>query len=365
MKLKKIFHSLAFAFGVVSVLGIAPCLHVSAAEEYVVPGQDAFQEVLETQKETVVVGTEETEASAPSSKVSIEYSGKIDDSTGEAAVGNAIGMGVDYYVLKKNELAYHAKRNQYHILCGDRGFYCNVPEGAVLSYGEGLQFILDEGVSCELYFEGDLIENDISTKFHESGEYLITIHNHAEAKERSARFEILDEQVSDLREYRLPEGFEYTGVYLNGEKKSLSYNNYYDFLEEGIYQLYWENSKIGQTFATEFTLDLTAPTLKLPEVSNGVATAQVSFSDLEEGEYVRWIKDSRKEGRIEDPSEILSEIGSYIIRVYDQAGNYTEYTFAIEGYFDINAILAILFAIALISSGFFYCRRLRTHMRVG
>jgi hypothetical protein len=365
MNLKKIFHSLAFAFGMVFVLGITPCLHVSAVEEYVIPGQDAFREVSGTQEENVVVGDEKTEVSVSSSKVSIDYSGKIDDSTGEAAVGNAIDMSTGYYVLKKNELAYHVKRNQYHILCGDRGVYCNVPEGAVLSNGESLQFIPDEGITCEIYFEGELMENDILTEFRESGEYLITMHNHAEAKERSARFVILGDPVSNLREYRLPEGFEYTGVYLDGVKKSLSYNNYYDFLEEGNYKLQWENSKIGQVFITEFTLDLTAPTLKLPEVYNGVATAQVSFADMEAGEYVRWIKDSRKEGRIEDPSEVLSEIGNYIIRVYDQAGNYTEYTFEIEGYFDANAVLAIILAITLLGSGFFYCRRLRKHMRVG
>ena len=86
---------------------------------------------------------------------------------------------------------------------------------------------------------------------------------------------------------------------------------------------------------------------------------------MEEGEYVRWIRDSREEGRIEDPSEVLTQKGNYVIRVYDQAGNYTEYTFAIEGYFDVNAVLAILLVIALLGGGFLYCRRLRTHMRVG
>lgn len=364
MSLKKIVQNFAFIFGFALVLSIEPPIHVSATEEYIIPGQDALQEVYGEQNETVVIG-EETNVSDSSVKVSIDYSGKIDAITGEATVGNAVGAGGDYFVLKKNELAYNAKKNQYHVLCGDRGVYCNVPEGAVLSNGESLQFSPDDGISYELYFNGKLVDDDGSTPFQDSGEYVIIMQNHAEAKERTARFVILNESVNDLKKFRLPEGFEYTGVYLNGEKKSLFYNNDYDFLEEGFYRLQWENTKIGQSFTTEFTLDLTPPTLKLPEVFNGVATGQVSFFDMEEGEYVRWIKDSRREGRIENPTEVLSEVGNYIIRVYDQAGNYTEYTFAIEGYFDMNAVLAILFAIALIGSGFFYCRRLRTHMRVG
>lgn len=362
MSLKRIVQNLALAL--VFILSIEPSIHVSAAEEYVIPGQDALQEVYDEGKGTVVIG-EETNVSDSSVKVSIDYSGKLDAITGEATVGNAVGMSEDYFVLKKNELAYNAKKNQYHILCGDRGVYCNVPEGAVLSKGESLQFSPDDGISYEIYFDGEVVENEELMPFQESGEYVIIMHNDAEAKERTARFVILNEFVNDLREFRLPEGFEYTGVYLNEEKKSLFYNNEYDFLEEGYYRLQWENSKIGQNFTTEFTLDLTAPTLKLPEVFNGVATGHISFLDMEEGEYVRWIKDSRKQGRIEDSSEVLSEIGNYIIRVYDQAGNYTEYTFAIEGYFDMNAVLAILFAITLIGAGIFYCRRLRTHMRVG
>ena len=251
------------------------------------------------------------------------------------------------------------------MLCGDRGLYCNVPSDSMLTNGQSLKITLDEGVSCQVYLNGELLEDKTQTEFYESGEYFLIMYNYAQAKERSVRFVILDKLVSDLKEYRLPSGFEYTDVYLDGIKKSTSYNNYYDFLEEGYYQLKWANSRINQTFVTEFMLDLTAPTLNLPEVKNGVATGQVSFSDMEKGSYVRWIRDSREEGRIEDPSEVLTQKGNYLLRVYDQAGNYTEYSFAIEGYFDSNAVIAVLLVMSLLGGGFFYCRRLRMHMRVG
>ena len=240
-----------------------------------------------------------------------------------------------------------------------------MPSDAVLSSGRSIHFTPEEGVSFEVYHNGKPVEDTSQTEFKESGEYILTLRNHAESRERSVRFVILDTYVNDLQEYRLPDGFEYTKITLNGERKSLSYNNYYDFLEEGYYELQWENSRIDQIFTTEFTLDLTAPTLDLSEVRNGAASGSVSFTDMEEGEYVRWIRSSKEEGRIEDPSEVLSKKGSYVLRVYDQAGNYTEYAFELEGYFDVNGVLAILFVIALIGGGFFYCRRLRNNMRVG
>ena len=370
MNLKKVFQKFVLISGFLFVFSVGPSLEVSATvvDDYTIPGQDGLQEIVEEQEETLVIGGEEEEEiefSIPSNKVAIEYSGKIDASTGETVVGNAVNLGEDYFILKRNELAYNVRNRQYHILAGNRGVYCNVPSDAVLSNSRSIKFTPEEGVSFEVYYNGDLVEDTNQTEFKESGEYLLTFYNHADAKEGSAHFVILDAKVSDLKDYRLPQGFEYTEVLLDGVRKSLSYNNYYDFLEEGHYELRWENSRINQSFITEFTLDLTAPTLELSEVRNGEATGQVSFLDMEEGAYVRWIRDSREEGRIEDPSEVLSKKGSYLIRVYDQAGNYTEYAFVVEGYIDVNAILAILFVAALIGGGYYYCRRLRTHMRVG
>ena len=363
MNLKRVFQRSVFiSFAVLLCCG----LFTLETLAYSVEKQNVLQEIGD-QEETIVIGQdEETEdTSAPQSTVDIDYSGKIDATTGEAVVGNIVSSTGTYYVLKKNELAYDSYRQQYHLLCGDRGLYSNVPADAILTHGESLKLSADEGVTYEIYLDGTLLDAAGQTEFEESGEYHLIVHNHAQAKERDIRIVILDEVVKDLREYRLPTGFEYTEVLLDGIIKSVSYNNYYDFLEEGHYELKWENSKINQSFVTEFTLDCTAPKLRLPEVKNKVATGNVTFEDLEEGAYVRWIRNSKEEGRIEDPSEVLSQKGNYVIRVYDQAGNYTQYSFAIEGYFDVNAILAILFVVALIGGGFAYCRRLRTHMRVG
>ena len=365
MNLKKIFQRIVLLSGIVFVS--CAVFSVEAFAEQTIPGQSALQEIIENQGETIVIGGDGTTpgSSVPQTVVDIGYSGKIDATTGEAVVGNIVSSIDNYYVLKKDELAFNADKQQYHILCGDRGVYCNMPSNAVLTNGDSLKFTFDEGVSCEIYLNGDPVEDSSQREFYESGEYLLMMRNHAQSKERNVRFIIADQVTGSIKEYRLPDGFEYTDVRLDGVKKSVEYNNYYDFLEDGFYQLKWENSRINQTFVTEFILDLTPPKLELPEVRNGAATGQVSFTDMEADEYVRWIRDSKEEGRIEDPSEVLTKKGNYRLRVYDEAGNYTEYTFAIEGYFDVNAVLALLLVLAIIGGGFLYCRRLRTHMRVG
>ena len=109
MNLKKIFQKIVLISGFLFVIGVTPSLEVSATvmDDYTIPGQDALQEIVEEQEETVVIGgeDEQPEYSVPANKVAIEYNGKIDATTGESVVGDAVNVGEDYFILKRNELA--------------------------------------------------------------------------------------------------------------------------------------------------------------------------------------------------------------------------------------------------------------------
>ena len=77
-----------------------------------------------------------------------------------------------------------------------------MPSDAVLSHGEKLVFIPDEGIACEFFLDGEKLSDITQTIFQESGNYTITLYNHAEDKERSVNFVILDEVVNDFKGYR-------------------------------------------------------------------------------------------------------------------------------------------------------------------
>ena len=105
MNLKNIFQKFVLISGFVFLLGFTASMEVSATvvDNHTIPGQDALQEIVEEQEETVVIGEEEdkTEFSVPGNKVAIEYTGKIDATTGESVVGDAVNVGEDYFVLKR------------------------------------------------------------------------------------------------------------------------------------------------------------------------------------------------------------------------------------------------------------------------
>ncbi|MBR5584522.1 MAG: hypothetical protein IKW21_08365, partial [Lachnospiraceae bacterium] len=115
MNLNKFFQKFILISGFLLVFSIAPSLEVSATvvDGYTIPGQDALQEIVEEQEETVVIGGEEeqTEYSIPANKVAIEYTGKIDATTGEAVKGTAVNVGED----EENESEYSIPANKVAI----------------------------------------------------------------------------------------------------------------------------------------------------------------------------------------------------------------------------------------------------------
>ena len=328
-----------------------------------IPGMDQVQEIVKEEQAEKKQKEKENKASA---KIDFDYSGKIDDRTGAPVSGDGYTQGKNYHILKSGELAYNSEEARYYIFCGDKKIYCNVPSGAILSPGYKISIEAEEGIRYVMYLNGQAVSDPQQTIFSDSGVYTLMIYNDAQNKERQVEFRILNDVMgAAFKEYSLPPGFEYTEITLNGNYKTREYKNYYDFMEDGFYKLVWENVQIGQAYTTQFTMDVVPPDLKLTQVVDGSASKAVTFGDLEAGEYVVWVKDYELQGQILAANESLEAPGHYNIYVYDEAGNYTEYEFVIEGYFDINAILAILIVIAIIAGIIIYSRRLRKRMRVG
>jgi hypothetical protein len=364
---KKIIRYLPLA---VAVAAISICNFTTAAwadpeldANAEIPGMDQVQEIVKEEQAEKKQKGKENKASA---KIDFDYSGKIDDRTGAPVSGDGYTQGKNYHILKSGELAYNSEEARYYIFCGDKKIYCNVPSGAILSPGYKISIEAEEGIRYSMYLNGEPVADTSQKIFGESGLYTLLIYNDAQNKERQVEFRILNDVMGTaFREYSLPPGFEYTEITLNGNYKTREYKNYYDFMENGFYKLVWENVQIGQAYTTQFTMDVVPPDLKLTQVVDGSASKAVTFGDLEAGEYVVWVKDYELQGQILSADEKLEVPGHYKICVYDKAGNSTEYEFDIEGYFDINAILAIVLVIAVFAGIFIYSRRLRKRMRVG
>ena len=363
--MKKFIRTLTLA-AAVAALGIGSFTGVAWADPELdnnieIPGIEQLQEIVKTENTQT-----KKKDNKNSSEIDFNYSGKIDDRTGKPVSGDGYTDGKSYHILKSGELAYNSEESRYYILCGNRKIYCNVPSGAILSKGYKIRIEAEDGIRYAMYLNGEAVSDPQQNVFGDSGLYTLMIYNDAQNKESRVEFRILSDLMgADFKEYNLPPGFELTEVTLDGNYKSRDYKNYFDFIESGHYKLVWENVQIGQSYTTQFTMDVIPPDLELPQVVDGKADKEVTFRDLESGEVIAWARGYEEQGIITSASETLKAPGIYVIRVYDKAGNSTEYNFTIAGYLDINAVLAILVVIAIIAGIFIYSRRLRERMRVG
>lgn len=340
--------------------------------EYVIPGLDEFQEEIQqetqqTEPESVTIYAEpESEATsqdlaAPADEVSILFNGTLDDRTDEVRAGNAMSEEEEQYVLSKGELAYDRTNREYLIFCGDRTMSCNYPANAIVSAGSTIRYSKSKGLVVTIYKDGEVVDD--SGEFHAPGTYTLHLSNTEDRTERSISFIILKESVSELQEFTVPEGFDLKSCSIDGEEQTLQYKGKIDLVREGFYRAEWSNERIRQYFVTEFRLDLTPPSLELPQIKNGIAKEPVTFTDLEEGAVVYWKKGDKK-GQITDPNDTLEDAGSYVLTVRDAAGNETVYEFEINLYLDRSAGIVIAMLLSLPVGLFLYCRWLRKNMRV-
>ena len=337
--------------------------------DYMVPGLEEYQDFrnegsLEEYGEATLI-MDETEAVSVEGVDDFYYTGPLDGRTGKPITSNVTNKGGGVYIMGKDDYNFDSKTGRYEILCGEMSVGCDVPPESLLSYGEKFNIYVPLGISVTIYYNGELLENQNTTQFSKSGTYTFQIDTpYATDGKRTVNVTILRKKVNNVNRIILPEGFAFTSVKVDGEETTLSSKNVYECYREGRYEISWACTEVGESFYTTFELDTTAPILALPEVVDGEAKKPVTLTDMSGDTYVVYETDGERVV-ITDNTETIDVPGKYILLACDEAGNYTRYDFTLHTYLNAGAFSAILLVVIGIVALFFYCRRLRHHMRVG
>lgn len=294
----------------------------------------------------------------------VTYSGALDPRTGlPAEQGGASGS---YYPLRGEEYGYDRERDAYTSRVGGGSFLSSVPSGAVLSKDQTakVSFTLPAGLTGTLYRDGNPVDGADLTDITEPGSYLLEARSASSSDSVTYPFTILSQRTNALAELTLPAGFAFEYVRLNGEELTPTNSNYLELLEDGDYELCWSCPEIGKSYTVSFTLDTTAPTLALPEVTDRQAHSAVTLEDLEEGAYIL-VESGGETSTITSASTVLRDPGEYVLTVYDRAGNSTRYDFVIHLYLNLSAAAAVGMMLAGLLALIGYSRYIRKHPRVG
>ena len=336
--------------------------------DHTVPGLEEYQEAVgpDTQNEYgEAVLKEGTEENTGFRGDDFDYTGPLDGRTGKPLTSNVTNDGSGVYIMGEDDYNFDSNTGRYEIMCGEMSIGCDVPPEALLSNGEKFNIYVPMGVTVTIYYNGELLDNQNTTKFSKAGIYTFQIETpYASDGKRTMNVTILKKKVNNINRIILPEGFEYKSVKVDGEETAINSKNVYECYREGKYEVSWECTEVGETFYTTFELDTTAPTLELPQVVEGVAKKPITLEDMSGDTYVVYEMDEERVV-ITDNTKTIDVPGTYVLLVCDEAGNYTRYDFTLQVYLNSGAIAAILLVVAGIVTLIWYCRRLRHHMRVG
>ena len=295
--------------------------------------------------------------SAAAIEIDMNYTGEIDSYTGQPLYGNDVVSYADIVSLGASSY-YDRDRSMFvHVLAADGSkIYSSVAYGMVTT--DPVCIEIPAGVNAALYYNGREVSEPDYSSLRTPGSYLLSVDNGA-TRIQPFKFTIVNGVTGTVNEYRMPSGFAVTEVLRNGESVPITVDAV-DLSEEGDYQITYYCQPTALPYYLNVGIDHTPPTLALEAVKDGVARGPVSLEDIESGDRVYITLDGEPIGY----SEKLTQSGSYVVNLQDEAGNVTTYKFVIQVYFNFNSL--VFFAIIMIALGvvLFCIFRARKHLRV-
>ena len=244
-------------------------------------------------------------------------------------------------------ISYDSTTGLYYFTVSDiaKPFTANVTDGMIVT-GE-VNLTCPEGISAELYKDGELYDGDIST-IKEKGNYVYRVTTNKDTNEQILSFTIVNSVTGLISGYTLPTGFAVESLYFNGEAKSAS-SSYIPFDEDGKYSLTYRCTATRKVYTLNVTIDHTPPEITLEGVENGCCRGPVEIVKSDTSDSVAVYRD----GEQETYTQTLTKSGVYTLIVTDEAGNKSTYEFTILIYLNygswifLGAVLLIILAVTV------------------
>lgn len=232
---------------------------------------------------------------------------------------------------------------------------CNVPDGMMTN--DPVSFDYSAAVKLSFYKDGEKLEGKKFDTFSEPGSYVVSVAVNSMSY-KVMGFTIVDKYISS-NSYRLPKGFVVDSLVHNGESLESDPNVAY-FDEEGNYLITIVCGQSKPIFDISVTVDRTPPELALSNVVNGEAKGAVSLADAEPGSTL-YIEFNNKEL---PTTELLTQAGSYHVRITDEAGNSSDYYFDIIVAVNANSLIFIIIFVVMVVGIGIYLYVSRRKMRI-
>lgn len=262
-------------------------------------------------------------------------------------------------VVVSDSVTYDPKTGLYIYPVGDSGneVHASVANGMIVT---GSVKIV--GKTLIIYRDGLLWEGD-PTLITEPGEYVVMAQTGNQTP-RLFTFTLAGSANNNIYGYSLPSGMIVTGATWNGEDTDYDRSTV-PMQADGRYHIEYESLSTGAKYALDINIDRTPPALQFSgsiDENNRVHSA-LGFSGLQEGDTIQATLDGAEINvRVNaDGTGEFTDSGSYIITVFDAAGNSTVYGYIVMLYFNASgvAFFAVIAASLLALGVYIFIKRKR------
>ncbi len=274
----------------------------------------------------------------------------------EADTGDGTATENSDRVMITDSILYDKQQEIYMYGVSGSYIYANVLDGMMTQ--NGVKITSDSGVDFSVYKDGDAIKLPENQTVTDVGSYSVMSTQSGNETEVFS-FIIIGSAMREPQYYSLPSACVLTLASRNGEELT-STGGSIDLSEEGDYHIEYLCARNNVAYTLDFDVDHTAPTLEFEGLEDNKARGKVTILDYEKGANLTIIKDGSE---ISSRTE-LTQPGSYTVRIADDAGNASVYSFYILFYLNAGGITFGILAVAVIVALVVYLYIARKRMRV-
>ena len=286
------------------------------------------------------------------------------DSDGEPYGSGALqGSANEKDVWLTDMMYYDTVQGEYVYLVGDSG---NVVRSSVADGMIVTGSVMVDGATLLIYQDGELWEGDAMV-ISEPGEYVVMAQTGNQTP-RLFTFLLAGPAVSGVYAYNMPSGMAVLNATLDGEPTEYDRSSV-PMQTDGTYHVEYECLSTGVIYTLELTVDRTPPELQFHgdiDGNNRVHSA-LGFSGVQPGDTVLATLDgaSIDVTVASDGTGEFTQSGSYIITVYDAAGNRSVYGYTVMLYFNASSLAFFAVLIATVLAVLIYVFMKRKRLEIG
>ena len=303
----------------------------------------------------------------PAKAADIDYTGPLDPQTGEPVsdpekeeqgeTGRVRLSGSMYYDWNTHDFVFPVSNTVNEV-------HASVADGMIISgtatISPGAQ------ASASVYLNGSEYTGALST-IKDIGDYVVFSRVGGD-QVRLFSFKIVGSTTNAFSYFSAPEGFYITEATRDGEPVYFDrYSVRTD--QEGLYHIEYECKGTDIVYTLETSIDRTPPELEFTGRINDEwqVRSELHFSGLEQGDSIALYRGGvMTEPELKtDGTGTIYDTGTYLMQVFDAAGNSTEYRFSILMYFNISSLIFIALICAIIIGTAVYILVSRKKLRIG